>query len=211
MKNSINVKTSQDLKWSLAEQLISSKKFYATVLLSTALVFTACEQDTLNPQITSSQKINEQSIELGASESNIINLYPSIPSVTAFELQQARAATARYRDIRNALKDEYIDISVVTENMGYHYMKVGEVDAIFDYRKPEILIYNKNHEGNFELVAVEYAIPIPLSINAPKGFSGTADVWNENHFFGLWLLHTWVWSYNPDGVFNPTNPLVHLH
>lgn len=211
MKNSINVKTSQDLKWSLAEQLISSKKFYATVLLSTALVFTACEQDTLNPQITSSQKINEQSIELGASESNIINLYPSIPSVTAFELQQARAATARYRDIRNALKDEYIDISVVTENMGYHYMKVGEVDAIFDYRKPEILIYNKNHEGNFELVAVEYAIPIPLSINAPKGFSGTADVWNENHLFGLWLLHTWVWSYNPDGVFNPTNPLVHLH
>lgn len=211
MKNSTNVKTSQNFKRSLAAQLFSSKKFYANLLSFTAFVFAACEQDTLSPQFTSSQKINEQSIGLSASESNVINLYPSIPSVTAFELQQARAATARYRDIRNAMKDEYIDISVVTENMGYHYMKVSEVDAIFDYRKPEILIYNKNHEGIFELVAVEYAIPIPLSTNAPEGFSGTADVWNENHFFGLWLLHTWVWSYNPDGVFNPTNPLVHLH
>jgi hypothetical protein len=219
MKNSINLNTSQDFKSRLAAQLLSIKKFYAILLLFAALVFTACEQETMDPQFTSSQKMTATSSqkltalsnELIASEANVINLYPSIPSVTAWELQQARAATARYRDIRNALKDEYVDISVIKENMGYHYMKVSEVDAIFDWRKPEILVYNKNHEGNFELVAVEYAIPLTLSTNAPEGFSGTDDVWDENHVFGLWLLHAWVWSYNPDGVFNPTNPLVHLH
>jgi hypothetical protein len=27
----------------------------------------------------------------------------------------------------------------------------------------------------------------------------------------LWLLHSWVWAYNPQGIFNPTNPMVHLH
>ena len=37
------------------------------------------------------------------------------------------------------------------------------------------------------------------------------DVWDGNVGAGLWLLHAWVWCYNPAGVFNPTNPLVHLH
>ena len=97
-------------------------------------------------------------------------------------------------------------------NMGHHYMKPALVDATFEIRKPEILVYNKNHEGNFELVAVEYAVPIDQSPTvAPAGFTGSNDVWDRNTGFGLWLLHAWVWSYNPNGVFNPTNALVHLH
>jgi hypothetical protein len=211
LKNSLNLNTSQDLKWRITEQPLSRKKPFSLLLLFTALIFTACDEEMMDPQLDTSQKVTVQSERLAASETNVLNLYPLIPSATAWELQQARAATARYRDIRNAIKDEYADISVVTENMGYHYMKMSNVDATFDYRNPEILVYNKNHDGNFELVAVEYAIPLPLSEGAPAGFSGNDDVWDENHFFGLWLLHVWVWSYNPDGVFHPTNPLVHLH
>jgi hypothetical protein len=211
LKNSLNLNTSQDLKWRITEQPLSRKKPFSLLLLFTALIFTACDEEMMDPQFDTSQKVTVQSERLAASETNVLNLYPLIPSATAWELQQARAATARYRDIRNAIKDEYADISVVTENMGYHYMKMSNVDATFDYRNPEILVYNKNHDGNFELVAVEYAIPLPLSDGAPAGFSGNDDVWDENHFFGLWLLHVWVWSYNPDGVFHPTNPLVHLH
>ncbi len=129
-----------------------------------------------------------------------------------WELQEVRDASEKYRDIKNAIKDGYADISVVVPNMGHHYMKSDIVDAKFDMKKPEILVYNKNHNGKFDLVAVEYAIPIDLSPNkAPEGFSGTGDVWDRNTGFGLWLLHAWVWHYNPDGVFNPTNPLVHLH
>ena len=88
-------------------------------------------------------------------------------------------------------------------------MKTSIVDGIFDIREPEILVYNKNVGGAQELVAVEYAVP--LTFPKPEGFTGSADVWNGTSGFPLWLLHAWVWSYNPDGVFNWTNPTVHLH
>ena len=129
---------------------------------------------------------------------------------TIVELLQARAASARYQNIENAFRDEYADINVVMQNMGYHYMKSKIVDGKFDPSHPEILVYNKRRNGKFELVAVEYAIPLDKLVNAPNGFSGNADVWDHNTGFGLWLLHAWVWQFNPDGVFHPTNPLVHV-
>ena len=129
------------------------------------------------------------------------------------ELQQARAATARYRHIKNAFKDGYVDINVVVPNMGYHFMKSElTADGVFDVRKPEILVYNKNEDGSFELGALEYAVPIDVTPDvAPEGFTGTDDVWERNTDFGLWLVHAWVWKNNPDGTFNPTNPLVIVH
>jgi len=90
-------------------------------------------------------------------------------------------------------------------------MKTSIVDATFDIRQPEILVYNRNTDGSQELVAAEYAVPISLTPNAaPEGFSGPGDVWDHNTGFGLWLLHAWVWHQNPDGVFNWTNPSVDL-
>jgi hypothetical protein len=131
---------------------------------------------------------------------------------TSWELLHARVATAKYRHINKAIEDGYADISVVVPNMGHHYMKSAFVDATFDASKPEILVYNKKEDGSFQLVAVEYAVPIDLSPDkAPKGFTGNRDVWDRNTGFGLWLLHAWIWYYNPDGIFNPTNPLVHQH
>ena len=137
--------------------------------------------------------------------------YKDLKKENLAELLQVRAASEKYRDFKKAIEDGYEDISVVTPNMGHHYMKKDIVDSAFDLSKPEILVYNKNHDGHFELVAVEYAIPLDMSATAPKGFTGTDDVWDRNTGFNLWLLHAWVWHYNPDGVFNPTNPLVHLH
>lgn len=130
---------------------------------------------------------------------------------TLLELMQARAATARYHNIENAFADGYADINVVIPNMGYHFMKTAWVDAQFEVTKPEILVYNKQPNGRMQLVAVEYAVPLGMSVNAPEGFSGTQDVWTANTGFGLWLLHAWVWYENPAGVFNPTNAAVHLH
>jgi hypothetical protein len=146
-----------------------------------------------------------------ASLSKVFNLkdYPGLPNQTAWELQQARAATAKYQNIRNALKDGYVDINVISQNMGHHYMNPALVDENFEITRPEILVYQKHPDGNFELVAVEYAVPINLP--RPEGFSGSLDVWDGNSPFPFWLLHAWVWKYNPQGVFNPTNPLVHQH
>ena len=142
-------------------------------------------------------------------ERNPVHLYSGLSFETAWELQQARAATAKYKNIQNAFKDGYTDIKVKAPNMGYHFMREVIVDATFDYRNPEILVYNKDERGNFYLVAVEYAIPIELP--RPAGFTGNSDAWDNTSPFPFWLLHAWVWAYNPEGVFNPTNPLVHVH
>jgi hypothetical protein len=96
-----------------------------------------------------------------------------LPSQTVWELQQARAATARYRDIKNAIKDGYSNINVDVPNMGHHFMNTKLVDGTFDIRKPEILVYNGLDSGNPELVAVEYAIPLTDSL--PEGFTGSAE------------------------------------
>lgn len=130
---------------------------------------------------------------------------------TVEELKLARAASARYQNIGNAVADGYVDIQVVLPNMGFHYMKAAYLDNQFQIDKPEILVYNKKDNGQIELVAVEYAVPIPLMPNqAPEGFTGNSDVWSYNTGFNLWLLHAWVWKNNPDGVFHATNPLVHV-
>lgn len=142
---------------------------------------------------------------------NILLMYDGVDKQTMWELQQARAASARYKHIKNALKDGYADINVIIPYMGYHYMRSTSLDANFNFRDPEILVYNKDDNGEFQLVAVEYAVPINLSPNlAPAGFTGNADVWTRNEGFGLWLLHAWVWFYNPAGVFNPTNANIVL-
>ncbi|RYZ31797.1 MAG: hypothetical protein EOP49_38440 [Sphingobacteriales bacterium] len=135
-----------------------------------------------------------------------------VPAEAMQELQQAKTATQKYRSLNAAIADGYVDINVTTQNMGFHYMKPAYADTVFDPQKPEILVYNKQHNGDTMLVAVEYAVPIPLMpAKAPAGFAGGADVWTYSTEFNLWLLHAWVWEYNPLGVFIPTNPNVHLH
>lgn len=131
---------------------------------------------------------------------------------TVAELRIARSATEKYRSINAAIADGYVDINVVQENMGFHLLKEALLDTVFNPATPEILVYNKQHDGSIHLVAVEYAVPIPLTpAKAPSGFTGTSDAWSYSTVFNLWLLHSWVWEYNPQGIFNPSNPLVHLH
>jgi len=156
-------------------------------------LFTGCKKQDMNEPI----------------EADVLSMYSGFSQQTLGELKQASAATAKYRNVDSAIKDGYVDIAVDVEHMGHHFMKSSLVDATFDIRQPEILVYNKNKNGIQELVAVEYAVP--LNDPMPQGFTGSADVWDGNAGFQLWLLHAWVWSYNPDGVFNPTNTLVHLH
>lgn len=136
--------------------------------------------------------------------------YRDLPEATLGELQAAKAATARYNNFANAVHDGYIDINVIVPAMGYHYLLADRLDSEFDPAKPEILVYNRENNGRMKLLAVEYAVPIVLSPQAPAGFTGEEDHWSV-YQNTLWTLHAWVWEYNPAGVFNPTNPLVHIH
>jgi hypothetical protein len=174
-------------------------------LIFFALAITGCEK-AMNEPINEAKSMNAKN-----TQAEVLNCYSGLATQTAWELQEARAATARFRNFDNAIKDGYADINVVVPNMGHHYLKATILDDKFDYKQPEILVYNQHEDGTKELVAVEYAIPLDLSSNAPEGFTGSGDVWDRNTGFGLWLLHAWVWSYNPNGVFNPLNPSVHTH
>ena len=181
--------------------------FFSLILLITIL-FIGCTKDAINE--TSDTGLALKASKHMLAQVDPLGQYSGLDKVTAWELQQARAATAKYKHLKNAEKDGYVDIDVIMPNMGYHYMKMENVDDQFDIRNPEILVYNHDEDGNMELVAVEYAIPIPLSVNAPEGFTGMDYEWNYHTGFGLWLLHAWVWKFNPDGVFNATNPDVHV-
>jgi hypothetical protein len=115
------------------------------------------------------------------------------------QLAQAKAAAARYHDVRKAIADGYHDTGIVLPNMGRHFIKDDLVDTKFEADRPELLVYTTDSTN---LLAVEYAQP--LSGTPPEGFQGDADEWVP--FGGVfWTLHAWVWENNPDGVFNPTN------
>ena len=163
------------------------------LILSAAGLFYACNKESVS-----------------GIDKSIQSQLDTLDQQASSELQQAWEATSKYQNIQNAFADNYADIHVVMPNMGYHYMKSDFVDSVFDFKHPELLVYNKRADSSFQLVAIEYAIPLDKSPNAPEGFPGNSDVWDHNTDFGLWLLHAWVWKYNPAGVFSPTNPSVQV-
>lgn len=176
-------------------------------LLLMGILFTGCKKETHEHHDNAHDNENIMS-----TDEQFKKNHQWLDFRTVVQLLQARWATAKYRNLQNAKDAGYEDIEVVVEKMGHHYMRKAIVDEKFDPSKPEILVYEKHENGHFELVAVEYAVPIEKTPNkAPQGFYGSADAWDRNAGFGLWLLHAWVWHKNPDGVFNPTNPLVHTH
>ncbi len=210
MKNLLKVPTNPE---SLTRFNGNSASLLFIIALISALVSIGCNKkdtDLPNDETLSSSDKSKHT----ENESFSFSKYRGLNFITILQLQQTRAATARYRNFNNALKDSFEDINVVVPNMGYHFMKKKIVDKVFDIRRPEILVYNKKEDGSFELGAVEFAIPIDPSNpheKAPQGFVGNADEWERNEAFGLWLLHAWVWNFNPDGVFHDTNPTVIVH
>jgi hypothetical protein len=172
------------------------------LLLATAFAFAACSdtQTTTAPEVPL-----DAATSAGAHHAASEKSHGTLPQG---ELARLRRATARYHDIQNAFDDQYVDINVVIPNMGRHLLKTGLLDATFEDARPELLVYSPNPAGRLELVAVEYAVPLGLSANAPGGFQGSGDEWFANQQFQLWTLHAWVWRDNPDGVFHATNSRV---
>jgi hypothetical protein len=134
---------------------------------------------------------------------------PRLKPETLVQLEDARRATAKFRDVDVAVAKGYVDIGLFVPNMGWHYLKESLLDGRFDPETPELLVYADDPcGGKRRLVAVEYAVPFADSDRAPRGFVGRADEWDANATFQLWTLHAWVWEYNTDGVFAPLNPIV---
>jgi hypothetical protein len=181
---------------------------FFSIVLFIGFLMTGCQKENLNT--TGQEEIQSRSNQSATTESNGFGNYKGLAPETIWELQQAKIATAKYNNFDNAIHDGYVDINVIVPEMGYHFLKMKNLDATFEFDKPEILVYNKEENGRMKLLALEYAVPIALSPNGPPaGFTGNGDEWAV-YQGTLWTLHAWVWEFNPAGVFNPTNPLVHV-
>jgi hypothetical protein len=191
-------------------QFLTLTPLVVLVVLLITIVLSSCQKQSDGK----AEDVNPVTKNAAANvDDELRTFYSGLDPQTLWELQQVRAATARYRNVNNAFNDNYVDINLKLPNMGYHMLKQELVTPVFNIRKPPILVYNKTEDGSFELLAVEYAIPIDQQHPniAPEGFTGNADEWNFNTLnTGWWTLHAWVWKNNPDGVFAPMNTDVEV-
>ena len=128
-------------------------------------------------------------------------------------LAQVRRATAKYQRVEVAIADGYSEASHCVYNegleagMGYHFVNFDLLGPISDPLRPEALLYEKDKNGKFKLVGVEYIVidvgqGLPHFGNHPFDVDGTPIP--DPHY----SLHVWVWKNNPLGMYFPFNPNV---
>lgn len=131
----------------------------------------------------------------------------AISSELSAELNQQFAAvrrgTAKYHRLEAALADGFVDTGLPCfDGQGYHYILPERVGT-YDPAAPAILVYSPDGR----LVATEWATPV-------DSVGGVRPVMFGETFHGpvldppLFVLHTWVWYHNPDGIFADRNPRI---
>ena len=138
------------------------------------------------------------------------------------ELQAAKAATARFHSVRQALRAGYVIppgplsaacVASPAGGMGVHLENPSLMaDPALDIRRPEILVYEIKPNGRLRLVALEYFEAAAQTPVAPSLFGQTFQGPMAGHHPGMpdhYDLHVWVWKANPSGMFAQYNPNVH--
>lgn len=134
------------------------------------------------------------------------------------ELQPVRAALDRYRDPVVAVHDGYFSTLGCVEypggGMGVHFLNPALIGPTPDPMKPQILVYVPDGD-RLRLVAAEWFIPLATGIKErPQLFGRPFDGPMEGHHplmpqsLHHYDLHVWLWTPNPAGLFNATNPDV---
>jgi hypothetical protein len=136
------------------------------------------------------------------------------------ELQEVRAAVARFHSVDQARAAGYVPASPCEETaggaMGFHWIKPPLFAPGLDPSNPEILLYAPRADGSLELVGVEYWQAdadqnLGTSGDRPSLFGRGFDGPMLGHAPGMPIhydLHVWVIERNPAGVFNQWNPAV---
>lgn len=128
----------------------------------------------------------------------------------------ARHSTAKYHKVTKAEAAGYVstlDLLGCFENpgvggMGLHYLKPALLDGSVDERTPEALVYEMTDNG-LKLAGVEYIVPLDAwgEEDPPELYGRPFHV---NTALSLWVLHAWIWTPNPEGIFEDWNPSVAL-
>ena len=141
------------------------------------------------------------------------------------ELDVARAATTRYRDVAIALQEGFVStvtcVSGPLGTMGVHYVNVSRLDGRLTAAEPEVLLYLPEN-GGMRLVAVEYVQPVMengqpyFGESAPANPGATPALFGQNFQGPMpghissepwhYDLHVWLWADNPAGRFAQFNP-----
>jgi len=133
---------------------------------------------------------------------------------TALQLDKAKRATARFKDIAKAEAAGYVRAGECTTGrggaMGVHYINGALLgDPKLDIRKPELLLYEPQADGSMKLAGIEWMqletgqrAPRLMGrrFNGPMNHNGTAP-WHYD-------LHVWTIRRNPRGTFAQYNPRV---
>ena len=134
------------------------------------------------------------------------------------DLVNLAVSTAKYLNVTKATGAGYALLPGLdhcfnnqpTGAMGYHYINASMLDNTIDKLKPESMVYEKQADGSLRLGAVEYIVPAAGWDAAHPGVLPKALGLNMhlNSALGVYVLHVWLWNYNPRGIFEDWNSLV---
>jgi hypothetical protein len=117
------------------------------------------------------------------------------------DLAALRHATARFHDVGRALASGRVDLHLCVDMMGQHYANPNTFsDGALDPVDPEAMVYADDGTGHLRLVAVEWVSTTPGDVMGRR--------LHLNPTLGVWVLHAWIWSPNPDGMFADMNPRI---
>jgi hypothetical protein len=141
---------------------------------------------------------------------------------TRLLIDKIRGTTAEFRDVEKAIKAGYGKFQDCFRNekiggMGQHYVS-GELagDDKLDPLKPEAVVYEPREDGSLILVALEYLVFKDKWDPSNSGRKPPVLLEQEFHLKTdipetppVWVLHIWLWSHNPEGLFADYNPIIY--
>jgi hypothetical protein len=117
------------------------------------------------------------------------------------DLAALRHATAKFHNLDTTLASGRQDLHLCVDHMGQHFADQTTFgDGVLDPLNPEAMVYADDGTGHLRLVAVEWVSTTPGSVmNIPL---------HLNPALGVFVLHAWIWSPNPAGMFADMNPSI---
>jgi hypothetical protein len=116
------------------------------------------------------------------------------------QLAAARAATAKYHDVNEAIADGYVPLGTnPAEGDAFELVNFNLIDCTLDATQPEALRYVESG-GRLRLIAVEYAIPMACTATPPVNFLPGASEWEQEAGVPVWMTGVFVWSGNSAGT-----------
>jgi hypothetical protein len=132
------------------------------------------------------------------------------------DLVQLRSATGQFQNPGEAEAAGYNPMTGLVQcnadlgGAGTEYINVGLIDTTVDLLQPEAMIYIPGPNGTLQLGAVEYIVPVAAwnATHTAEWPHIMGQQFHLNSIRGIYILHVWVWSDNPSGVFEDWNPNV---